>query len=1786
MQLKEVVNEVHRQSHKRALESGRSASGAAFKIPKVDNPCTEGDSGTLRKRDASTFHEGSDVKKSKQNSTSASASGESDAKKQKTDMPAAGTSGGNHAGEQGTASGSAILLSCSGSEGLNDFDEGLRKCLCKGHLDGCGKMLFKILLGLKEEGIRNEQDLAEYGREFITNDIIGKWQITRVDEIKFKKLRDSIGLPPVNDAQQKADGTTGTAPMEISHHKDEGAHDTGAQADESRIYTNSVESIRIIHRGLFSSRLQRLADLRTALDSLTSKRKILPEEGAHKELPQSLCNCVRVTSEQGVSAVKLKATMQPCSKFCILPTLEGSVIGLDSRGARIIALQQQKRVVSKEKQEVLFIQVFECQFKCGFRGSLRKVVAHEGRCQSKDADSEMVPAAPLATEQTDVMSLDGSNSNPFDVPLWIYYVRRVQYLQQTASSADTPADPSMPSRPSHMRHRCSVCKEPFIFGRMQACSAAAELQCTPATSPQSDEADRLLFSNHRSHSEPCETCGRILTFGLGGVWLPRTTCRHRLCGKRCKAAVLAQAPWSTGGWLLKQNAPTRQRSLEPQKKTVKGYCQQEKAVVKDGAWLDRLSKRIKESREITVFLSSPFQGLLLERAGLVEQQGPSLVALCENKGVRLHFVDLRWGITRTMSEKYQTVKTCLDAIRGSDIFVGFYGQRYGASILDDKSRDWLVPSLELCYNDYPWLVEHAPLADIAVVKEGNTTTKACTKKSVTHLEFECGYNDEHTASQAGRSKVAGGDEDLGGPVVGFAFFRGQEYDNFEMRKDENEAWKYQVENEESGRLLEQLKRDTRIWAERGRGAYFTYGTPEDFVKEASRQLRDVLQKVLPEEKSAQDYTQQNYLRRLKVGYAGWNEQEKKIRDYINGTDSKPLVVTSAPGGGKSALLANAIDQHKGSCIYHFVGANNASRELENLFDGLLQQVEQVLDRKRFLSLRREYEQKPLNERLEWLARELVKGLSINSKHERDKKLVIVIDGVNELSNHAYGDGGKMLPHDLEWLGKLRCGDVQGVRLVISTLGKSPQYWTGRCFDVLKDTCSQVIEIGEVSPEHCEEMIKKILDKSGKLMDRSSNLTVELTCQKTRANPLYISTFIHEMMCFSGFRVAHGVFEQLEALIQYLLQAKDAASLLDFVFRRIVPVQVANDAVSVTTRTVELVDCQQCKNKEKHECTRQHIEPGCIVSLPGETRASIVVRLCSESELEVMDYDLEHPDLDRNGDASRSMYLLSPSLVSRVLKLIWASKEGLLMEEVLDLLNIELKGHLRIEGESFLVEQQHLHPLVAALHRLLSKSGGLINLEHDLVRNAVENRYFAFSSYDAERPHSGRMRTLKPRQRKVAEENCARVHQSMARYFKAKAGQDNISEDLDRLPRATREVMYHESRYSENPAFLVAARIRPFINRERKAHELALAGSSRSEHVEPLTVFPKVERRQMCAQNPQTKQGKVFTLDCCLDGEQSQKDVWRRIEGSDLVEKALDGLNVTLMAYGQTGSGKTYTMFGESSNTGTDLNEKRGLVPRMITELLERLLRKKDFEPGFDSWKMEMSVVEIYNETVRDLMRPEGASVLMSSVFCEDSWTRIDRRGQSFISKVDIKKKEDAMAAIETSYTRRVVEKTAMNEVSSRSHCIISLLVQQMFSYGNTQDDKFQLKARVNLVDLAGSERGRTRKLNENDHRIIIDDREEEAKYINKSLLVLNQVIFKRSEGKRHAPFRESTLTRLLENSLGGNAFTVLMVNLSPSPEDYGETLGALEYAKRAKRIQNKIVQNVGDVGTHSQKYST
>ena len=287
---------------------------------------------------------------------------------------------------------------------------------------------------------------------------------------------------------------------------------------------------------VFSSKKQRLRNLLADLEKFVGDRKAVRDEMQTQELPQSLCNCVRGTSEQIGSVVKLKATMQPCSNRCILPTLAGSVIGLDSRGARVVALHQQERVVSKKNQEVLYIHKFECQ---------------------------MVTPAPRAnsSEQADVLSRDGSNDNPFDVPLWIYYVRRVQYLQQKDSSSDTPLDLSLPSRPSHVKRLCSECKKPAIFGRMQACSAAKR-----------DEADRLLFF-----------------------------CRRRLCGKlfRSFAKGKMQERTESTKTTIRSSAPTNAGSRQPEQQIVQRFCREEIPVRESGDWLDRLRNRIEASREIT-----------------------------------------------------------------------------------------------------------------------------------------------------------------------------------------------------------------------------------------------------------------------------------------------------------------------------------------------------------------------------------------------------------------------------------------------------------------------------------------------------------------------------------------------------------------------------------------------------------------------------------------------------------------------------------------------------------------------------------------------------------------------------------------------------------------------------------------------------------------------------------------------------------------------------------------------------------------------------------------------------------------------------------------------------------------------------------------------------------------------------------------------------------------------------------------------------------------------------------
>jgi GTPase SAR1 family protein len=1645
-----------------------------------------------------------------------------------------------------------------------------------------------------------------------------------------------------------------------------------------RRYTSSIksESIRILSRGLFSSRLQRLAEVMSHCDdsrapighTTWSVEKVMSLElltqvsecphglpsiksqepaPARSELDvaQSAANtrslrrewqqrtllsfltgrdCVRLAADSSQNKREkraLKAVLEPCSQHCALNDAGRSIITMRSGGGQIVV--------------------------CLRKGEKKRSL-------------------------TGMDTADDKNFNEIDlssIPVWTYFVRRwrwtsfVRRWRAIEQRAPEMTASNLPLRAAHTLHQCGICSENIAFCLMRVCYPEGhamelvlkrgvvevagvpegsvkirkartrrqldrgvifhiEVATKDATSAES-VAGKLTEDSINSHlwdlglsmrTEILKSRAPIDNVNTSAIMITaavKTRDRSFVCRKQhCKAKAIK----GLHDRIFRQDCgkSVRLPDSEPiehaKRERVSALDhQKERAITKslpagpaskwqveehvsvdlkpDGSLCSRLRRRIQESREVSIFLSSPFQGLHEERAGLLEQHGPDLIAMCERRGVTLTFIDLRWGITSAASKNHLTVKTCLEAARDSDIFVGCYGQRYGTSMLDGKSQDWLVPSLECCYENFPWLQNLAPLSE-----DGRTT-----KKSVTHLEFECGYHGQHEQDEGGNPA---------GPVVGFAFFRDKMYDECKSALNDTDAWMYRAENDESAQLLEQLKVDTKGWAGQGRGAFFTYGVPQQFYRTVADKLKELLNAAIPgpEHLDSVEFAQESHLRRLTFGYAGVEKLESKLQAYIRGSVSKPLVVTSAPGGGKSALLANTIQLFRNECskggafcIYHFVGVNASSQNLDHLLDHLKQQVLNELGYKGSRrDLEKKYELTPLDKKLAWVI----------TQWGEERKLLIVIDGLNELSNGPSGDGCQHLPHDLLWLmhrdNNLPQPWPSNVKLVISTLGECEQYKSGKCLHVVDKFKTEffdpILVIPKVDQKQCEDMITSLLRSSRKEIDNSFRLQDELTAYPERANPLFITIFVNELKYFSGYRLSHSAFEQVGDFLKYLLQATDVGALLGLVFTRLerihcLPVpenpefgrhnllgrlKTPDQTKNHELPAAHLHSSQPAEDVERHvilQGASRTVDPGTLLLLPNDPRVWRVIQVCSPSEFKIMDHG---PSLSRNQEDmidDECVYVITESLVAKVVQFIWLSSGGLKLSEILDLLKEAPKVFCK--SKEFPVTQEQLLPLLASLHRLMSRNGGLWNVHHEVVRRAVESRYFAFSQPS--------IRSLDIRQRISAEDKRRDIHKWMAQYFRERSRTDDMS-DLQVLPRAIREKNHHETQSGEQPSFRVVARVRPLIGREIK------------EGLD--SVFVRVDRLQMCAEHPRTKQPRIFTMDCCVSGMEDQEIMWRRIGGHDLVEKALNGINLTVMAYGQTGSGKTYTMFGKPcdatsqitslkqsvgfDSTDEGVTEGSGLIPRIVTGLFEGLKRIAGDEKGFES-SIRLSVVEIHNERVRDLRTVERQQAVD---------LRILGSLVQNLSSREIHSTSEAMSEMQTAYSNRVTNVTAMNDQSSRSHCIIILAVKQTYKHGA---GNFEVNSLINLVDLAGSERGRTRKITEKKY---IDARklhhegdggrkdefealEGEATSINKSLLVLNQVISRLAHAKKGneivAPFRESKLTQLLRPSLHGNTFSVMVVNVSPSPKDYGETLNALEYAGAAKNIRNKVTQNAKDV---------
>ncbi|XP_074616503.1 kinesin-like protein KIF15 isoform X3 [Acropora palmata] len=311
--------------------------------------------------------------------------------------------------------------------------------------------------------------------------------------------------------------------------------------------------------------------------------------------------------------------------------------------------------------------------------------------------------------------------------------------------------------------------------------------------------------------------------------------------------------------------------------------------------------------------------------------------------------------------------------------------------------------------------------------------------------------------------------------------------------------------------------------------------------------------------------------------------------------------------------------------------------------------------------------------------------------------------------------------------------------------------------------------------------------------------------------------------------------------------------------------------------------------------------------------------------------------------------------------------------------------------------------------------------------------------------------------------------------------------------------------------------------------------------------------------------KNFSFDHVADINTTQEEVFGAV-GKKIVEGCVTGYNGTIFAYGQTGSGKTFTMLGPAEGEEESFTHQlRGVIPRAFEYLFSLINREQEKHGDHVEFLCRCSFLEIYNEQIFDLLDP--ASIGLS--------LREDIKKGVFVDGLlerDVGSARDAYRVLNSGWLNRRVASTSMNRESSRSHAVFTVTLESKERKAGMASIKV---SRLHLVDLAGSERQK------DTHAEGV--RLKEASSINKSLSALGNVIMALvdiTHGKnRHVHYRDSKLTFLLRDSLGGNAKTYLIANVHPSAKCFGETLSTLNFAKRAKMIKNKAVVNEDATGS-------
>ncbi|KAI5655474.1 hypothetical protein M9H77_32661 [Catharanthus roseus] len=327
---------------------------------------------------------------------------------------------------------------------------------------------------------------------------------------------------------------------------------------------------------------------------------------------------------------------------------------------------------------------------------------------------------------------------------------------------------------------------------------------------------------------------------------------------------------------------------------------------------------------------------------------------------------------------------------------------------------------------------------------------------------------------------------------------------------------------------------------------------------------------------------------------------------------------------------------------------------------------------------------------------------------------------------------------------------------------------------------------------------------------------------------------------------------------------------------------------------------------------------------------------------------------------------------------------------------------------------------------------------------------------------------------------------------------------------------------------VYCRIRPF-----------LPGQSKKQ----TTIEYIGENGELVVMNP-SKPGKdshrLFKFNKVFGPAATQEEVF--LDTQPLIRSVLDGYNVCIFAYGQTGSGKTYTMSGPNISSVEDW----GVNYRALNDLFNISQSRK----SSIAYEISVQMVEIYNELVRDLLSNEASQKRLGI------WNTTQPNGLAVpdASMHPVTSTTDVLELMNIGLMNRAVGATALNERSSRSHSVLTIHVRGMDLETNAV-----LRGCLHLIDLAGSERV--------DRSEATGDRLREAQHINKSLSALGDVIFALAQKNSHVPYRNSKLTQVLQSSLGGQAKTIMFVQLNPDVESYSETISTLKFAERVSGVE-------------------